>query len=252
MAANSESGWYACVANSIEQLDAACQLRYEIFVSELRSRAAGQYPGLREIDSFDTLPTTKHVLVYHCQDLVATVRILMPNADVAAANRTQYGLDLEKLYSIRGLAATARPAEIPRSSVRAEYRRTRALALLYRKCREVAATEEISHFLATSMTETDSWRDANSLKERLISGGWWYDKVTAVLNRDCSPREHSQLTLTNFEPEKQTPLGVFLKGGARVIGGPFFDTERYCFAICVDFEDPVTQSRVNKLFGPVL
>jgi hypothetical protein len=133
----------------------------------------------REVDSFDTLETTVHLVVYAGPHPVATSRLLLPNPEVAHATGGSLGIALEQKFDLRGVIGPGRVfAESTRFCILKEWRNSEVLlrlqAGLYQKSRSLGVT----HWIAAANTETDSAEDAQFLfrvaaHQGLVSSRWW-------------------------------------------------------------------------------
>jgi Acetyltransferase (GNAT) domain len=109
---------------SIADLDAACQIRYKVFVEELGVFSKEQFSAGRQIDSFDTLPTTRNFIAFDSGngEPVATVRLGLQNDEVATLYGSKYGLDFERYFKLKYIPDDALIADLPKSSVLKKYR----------------------------------------------------------------------------------------------------------------------------------
>ena len=224
------------VATAQRELDDALRVRYQVFGEELRMLGPKRPRAPREADCFDTLRTTAHVVVYAAGEPVATVRLLTPNAEVAAFADTVVGLDIEKKLDLSRLVVPGRVfAETTRYCAIQGSPRKAVLKLqagLYRASLERGVT----HWIAAANMETDSQEEADLYYLAAARRGWVTDAFR-VRTRDFPPPPAEPLA-PRLTPEQRArarqghlkalrmPRIVSLfaeKLGARFIAPPHFD-----------------------------
>ncbi|MEZ4306664.1 MAG: GNAT family N-acetyltransferase [Polyangiaceae bacterium] len=141
----------------------AARVRASVFGKEL-GYVRGLFAEVREIDPFDTLETTRHVLLYAGDDLAGAARLLLPSMEVARGCGTRFGLAVESSLELTALhAAGATPAETTRVCVLPQYRNTPAMAHLHEALFEESRRHGVTHWVACANAETDSLEDARIL-----------------------------------------------------------------------------------------
>ncbi|WP_338282630.1 GNAT family N-acyltransferase [Corallococcus caeni] len=230
------SSWSCRVATAQRELDDALRVRYQVFGEEMRMLGPRRPRAPREADCFDTLRTTAHVVVYSDAEPVATARLLMPNAEVAAFADTLVGLDIEKKLDLSELLAPGRVfAETTRYCATQRSPHSTALRLqagLYRESRRRGVT----HWIAAANMETDSQEEADLYYQAAARRGWVSERFR-VRTREFPPPPTQPLA-PRLTPEQRArarqgqleslrmPRIVSLfadKMGARFIGPPHFD-----------------------------
>jgi predicted GNAT family N-acyltransferase len=175
---------HCLVATTQRQLDDALRVRWAVFGEELRLLGGPLPPAPREVDSFDTLETTLHLVVYAGPQPVATSRLLLPNTEVARATGHRHGIALEQKLDLSGMGGPGlQLAESTRFCILKEWRHSEVLvrlqAGLYRESRRLGVT----HWIASANTETDSAEDAALLSrvaahKNLVSRRWYVEART--------------------------------------------------------------------------
>src|SRR4051812_45841016 len=116
------------IATTQRELDDALEVRDLVFRQEMNLIRGEPFQIARELNCFDTLDTTIHVVAYAGRVPVATVRMLLPNLEVARDNGTALGVDLEQKLDLSPLAGPRMlVAEVTRLCVRREWRRSEAV-----------------------------------------------------------------------------------------------------------------------------
>ncbi|WNG39631.1 GNAT family N-acetyltransferase [Archangium violaceum] len=149
------------VATTQRQLDEALRVRWAVFGTELGLLGNKAPPAPREVNCFDTLDTTVHLVVYADDTPVATSRLLLPNAEVARATGGHLGIDLEQkldLSEVRGPGLVF--AETTRFCVLRSWRHSEVLLWLQAGLYLESRRRGVTHWIASANMETDSAEDA--------------------------------------------------------------------------------------------
>jgi hypothetical protein len=225
------------VATTQRQLDDALRIRWAVFGEELHLLAGPTPLVPREVDCFDTLPTTVHLVVYAGLKPVATARLLLPNPEVAHLSGKRLGIALEQKLDLSGVTGPGLSlAESTRFCILKEWRNSEVLlrlqAGLYRESRRLG----VSHWIASANTETDSTEDADlvfqvAAHQGLVSPRW----RVRTLDPHAPPAVPRAPLYTPLErvharqgqlSSLRLPriLALFArKMGARFIGAPLYD-----------------------------
>ena len=161
------------VATTQRHLDDALSVRYTVFGAELGLLGSSAPSAPREVNCFDTLATTSHVVVYADEVPVATARLLLPNQEVAHATGRRWGIALEEKVDLSSVDGTGLLfAESTRFCVLNPWRHSDALlwlmAGLYWESRERGVT----HWIASANMETDAEEDARLVYQVAKYKGW--------------------------------------------------------------------------------
>jgi L-ornithine Nalpha-acyltransferase len=236
---------YCRVVTTQRQLDDALRVRWAVFGEELRLFEGLRPSAPREVDCFDTLETTMHLVVYAGSRPVATSRLLLPNSEVARATGGLLGIALEQKFDLSGVSGPGiQLAESTRFCILKEWRHSEALvrlqAGLYQESRRLGVT----HWIASANTETDSVEDA-SLVSQLAAHKNWMSSLWRVWPREQSIPPHSP-SAPLYTPSERAraragqlaglrmprPLALFAhRMGARFIGEPHYDAHFRRFAM---------------------
>lgn len=153
--------WRWRVAITQRELDAVARIRWAVFGGELGLLPEQSALSRREVTCVDTLDTTVHVLVYAGDEPVATMRVALPNADVAANLGVTAGLEMEQRVDLSGLLHPDRVfAEPSRFCVLPEWRRSEAVTWLQAGMYTESRRRGVTHWIASANLETDSPEDA--------------------------------------------------------------------------------------------
>ncbi len=164
------SGYRVTRAQSIEELADAARIRWSVFSEAMRLQS-DFLPALREVNGFDVLDTTDNFVCYHGDALAGTIRLLKPNPDLAAQHGVALGLPLEIQFEVQGLPADASIAELGRAAIMPMHRGSAAIGHLYRAAYEASREIGVTHWLAVSLTETDSLEDTRIVSRMLEARG---------------------------------------------------------------------------------
>lgn len=173
----------------------------------------------REVTCVDTLDTTVHVLVHDGAEPVATMRVALPNAEVAANLGGTVGLELEQRMD---LSALIRPgmvfAEPSRFCVLPKWRRSEAVTWLQAGMYAESRRRGVTHWIASANLETDSPEDA-LLSWQVVASRGWRSPCFRVDVPD--PREAAVHSRTPFyTPEERSRAKQGLLDGLRVPRSP--------------------------------
>lgn len=230
------SSIHCCIAESKKQLDDALRLRFCVFGEEL-GLLAGSNPIPRELDSFDTLESTVHFLAYVEGKAAGTVRLLLPNAEIAQASGQRFGFHLEHYFDLSAMAqSNIAPAELTRFCIQKPYRRSPLLLHLYEAMRQESLRRGITHWIASANTETDSMEDALIMGAVAESIGLC-SGVRGIVRRlsIAGPQQPRRPFYSADERSRAyagklsglalpKPLQSFSKLGARFVSAPIYDS----------------------------
>ncbi len=229
---------YCLVATTQRQLDDALRVRWAVFGEEL-GLIGGPLPAApREVDCFDTLDTTVHIVVYAGRQPVATSRLLLPSLEVTQVTGGYLGIALEQKLDLAGVGAPGlRLAESTRFCILKEWRHSEVLvrlqAGLYHESRRLGVT----HWIASANTETDSAEDAALLTQVALRKEWVSRRWRVHAREPSSPPASPSAPL--YSPTQRAlaregkleslrmprTLSLFAhKMGARFISEPLYDS----------------------------
>ncbi len=230
------------LAQSQRRIDDALRIRFEVFARELGYLEINERTIPRESDAFDTLETTLHIVAYHGRTAVGAVRILLPNPEIACANRTSFGLPIESHYDIGALfRAGIRPAETTRFCVLSAYRGSPVASLLHAEAVRMSSRFGVTHWIAGANMETDSLDDALIIQRALVFHGFVRDDLCLERRASLVPplfprrpfydeRVRSRaLAGDSAVPLPRTIDSYARRMHARFVGPPMFDTR---FRMC--------------------
>jgi N-acyl-L-homoserine lactone synthetase len=236
---------YCLVASTQRQLDDALRVRWTVFGEELRLIDGPGPSAPREVDCFDTLETTLHIVVYAGSRPVATSRLLLPNKEVALATHGHLGINLEQKFELSGVdGPRMHLAESTRFCIVKEHRRSEVLVRLQSSLYQESRRRGVTHWIASANTETDSAEDADIVSQvaahqGLVSSHW----TVSTLDPHAPPEVPTAPLYTPVERAcaryKQLAglrlprtLALFArKMGARFIGAPLYDAGFHRFSM---------------------
>lgn len=226
------------VATTQRQLDDALRLRWAVFGKEMGLLSSKATPTLREVNGFDTLETTVHLIVYADDTPVATSRLLLPNPEVACATGGNLGIELEQKLDLSGVGMPGLVfAESTRFCVLKEWRHSEALVWLQAGLYAESRQRGVTHWIASANMETDSEEDARiihqmAMRQGLVSQRWRaraHAPAEPPATPDAprfNPSERERARQGNFSGLRMPRvLSLFAhKMGARFIAEPLYDT----------------------------
>ncbi|MDI3283785.1 GNAT family N-acetyltransferase [Polyangium sp. 15x6] len=230
------------IAETQRHLDHAVRVRFEVFARELGYLDTKEHAVPRELDCFDTLATTLHLIAYDGDIAVGTLRLLLPNPEVAATNGTSFGLSVESQFDLAPLAAAGlRLAETSRYCVLATHRHSMAVAELHAAAVHLSRVLGVGHWIATANTETDGIEDARLIQQVARERGFVRNDLSLAPRlpspAPASPKrpffdDHARSEATRSPARSRLPrtLDMYARRmRARFVGPPVYDTR---FRMC--------------------
>ncbi|WNG18282.1 GNAT family N-acetyltransferase [Cystobacter fuscus] len=166
------------VATTQRELDDALRIRWAVFGAELGLLGSTLPPAPREVNCFDTLETTVHLIVYAGDAPVATSRLLLPNAEVARAMGGRLGIDLERKLDLSAMEGPGLVfAETTRLCILKSWRNSEAILWLQAGIYRESRRRGVTHWIASANMDTDWAEDARlaaqvACHQRLMSPHW--------------------------------------------------------------------------------
>jgi L-ornithine Nalpha-acyltransferase len=222
---------YWKVAETKRQLDEAQRVRWTCIREELGVAARGQSGLRRDISLLDGLPNVHHILVYHGQRAVGTARLVQANADVARADGSHHGFEIERHVDLRRLGL--RSSEVGEISGLCLLRghAARAAARLYEGLYAQSRSLGLEYWIGGVDSGTDDAVEAGRLyteleRRGLVSPDWHIRAERNIPRDDAEVRASGPHVATaRGEPLDLTvvphALGAFVRRlNARAIGAP--------------------------------
>lgn len=226
------------VATTQRQLDDALRVRWNVFGEELRLLGGALPPVPREVDCFDTLSTTVHLVVYAGSKPVATSRLLLPNAEVSLLTGRKLGIALEQKLDVSSVEGPGLSlAESTRFCILKEWRHSEVLVRLQAGLYQESRRLGVSHWIASANTETDCAEDAElvfqvAAAHGLVSPHWRVRTLACHASPELpeaplyTPLQRARAHQGQFEGLRlPRTLALFSrKMGARFMGTPLYET----------------------------
>ena len=233
------------VAETRREIDDALRLRWMVFEEELGY--LGARPSPREVDGFDLMETTIHVVAYADGVAVGTGRLLLPNPEVARARGEGIGLDLEGRYDLGSLAAPGvSPAEVTRVCVVRAFRGAGVVEALIARMHCESARRGVTHWVAAANTQTDAAEDAALVVQVAAARGLVSSRYRLTPRPPSTPPSTPPATPTarlyDAEAWRRAaagdlgglplpgPIAAFTRLGARICGPAVYDARFQRFA----------------------
>ncbi|WP_437735268.1 GNAT family N-acetyltransferase [Sorangium sp. So ce1335] len=245
------------IAHTRKDLDDALRVRWAVFGQELGLLAAAAAP--REIDPYDTLDTTLHVIAYADGEAIATTRLLLPSPEVARARGGRLGVDLESRFDLGALRAPGLSlAEVTRFCVLDRHRKSGALDALRAALIEESRRRGVTHWIAAVNAETDDAEDAAIILQVAAALGLVCARVkVSPLGGDHPPASPGSPFYGEAERARARagalgglrlprPLRVFTRRmAARLVGPARYDSRfrRFAIPLFASVEEQATAPR---------
>ncbi|TKD02254.1 GNAT family N-acetyltransferase [Polyangium fumosum] len=251
------------IAETQRHLDDAVRVRFDVFARELGYLDTQNHAVPRELDPFDTLPTTLHLITYDGDLAVGTLRLLLPNPEIATTNGTSFGLSVESQFDLAPLAAAGlRLAETSRYCVLATHRHSMAVAELHAAAVHLSRLLGIGHWIATANTETDGIEDARLIEHVARERGFVRNDLSLAPRfpppAPTPPKrpfydDHGRTAATTAPARSRLPRTLDLytrRMRARFVGPPVYDTRFHMCALPL-LADVAEQRTVRRAKPPV-
>jgi putative hemolysin len=225
------------LAESVEDRDAACRLRFRVFNIELGEGLASSYQTGLDTDQFDLF--CEHLLVEDkletnpARRIVGTYR--MQSGSTAARNLGYYSeqeFDFARYEPLRpGIL------ELGRASVDREHRTPEVLTLLWRGIAQYAHDMGLRYLIGCSSLNTkdpaDGWQMYRQLEQYWVSPEFETRPTVAYAcpseqegaYAQPSPCQHDQSLRTPTQVKAPKLLKTYLAIGARICAPPAWDRE---------------------------
>jgi putative hemolysin len=252
------------IAETRRQIDDALRVRYQVFAEELEYIEPARRFVPREVDPFDTLETTIHLVVCADGEPVGVARLLTPNSEVVRSSGAVFGFDLESKFDLCSLAKRGlRLVETMRYCVLARYRGRAVAAALHAAAVDLSRSAGITHWIGCANTETDSLEDAHVIRRVAAHLGFEHGDIR------IEPRAPAAAPLASrrafYKPHERRraeadPAGLRFprtlelyarRMAARFIGPPIYDAAfRMCsMPLLIAVDEQVI--RPARLRGPI-
>ena len=245
------------LARSVEDLDAVCRLRFQVFNIELGKGLESSYETGLDTDDFDLF--CEHLLVEEKTEhkIVGTYR--MQSGMTAARNLGYYSeleFDFSPYEALRGEVL-----ELGRASIDREHRTPEVLTLLWRGIAQYAVDMQLRYLIGCSSLNSEDpregWRMFRQLSnyrvaERLSTRpavGFVCPGELAVEEPESACQEVTAIS----EPVKVPKLlKTYLAIGARICGAPAWDREfgTIDFLTLLDLRT-ISPSARNRFLAPL-
>lgn len=204
-------------AETVEEVRAAQQLRYDIFAREMGARLHNQIPGL-DHDHLD--PYCRHVLVRDAatQQLIGCTRILSEDsARRAGGFYSQNEFDIAPVLALPG-----RFAEIGRTCVHRNYRNGVTISALWSGIARFVAEQQIDYLIGcASIPLGENGAMAQAIFSELAQRHLTAEEVRV---KPLIPLPRHDIVARDDYPMPPL-LKAYLRVGAKICGEPFLDED---------------------------
>jgi putative hemolysin len=244
------------LAQSVEDRDAACRLRFKVFNIELGKGLESSYETGLDTDHFDLF--CEHLLVEDKVDrrIVGTYR--MQSGATAAQNLGYYSEQEFDLSPYEGMRSEI--LELGRASIDREHRTPEVLTLLWRGIAQYATDMQLRYLIGCSSLNSvdprEGWRMYAQLRNYRVADGF----ETLPAEGFACPGAPSEIasdeecgSATAPEPAKVPKLlKTYLAIGARICSAPAWDREfgTIDFLTLLDLRT-ISSSARNRFLAPL-
>ena len=254
------------MAETVEDRDAVCRLRFKVFNIELGEGLESSYQTGLDTDQFDLV--CEHLLVEDklednpARRIVGTYR--MQSGTTAARNLGYYS---EREFSFAPYEPLrAGILELGRASIDREHRTSDVLTLLWRGIAQYATDMGLRYLIGCSSLNSkdpaEGWRMYRQLEEYRVSPEFETEPTAAYACPAGQEGRHAQPSPQPEDPSLPTPaptqvsvpklLRTYLAIGARIGGPPAWDREfgTIDFLTLMDLKS-ISRSARNRFLAPL-
>jgi putative hemolysin len=221
------------LAETQEDRDAACRLRFRVFNIELRKGLESSYQTGLDADRFDLF--CEHLLVEDKQETNPARRVVgtyrMQSGAIAARNLGYYSEQEFNFASYEPLREEI--LELGRASIDREHRTPEVLTLLWRGVAQYANNMGLRYLIGCSSLNSkdpaEGWQVYRQLEQYRVSPEFATEPTAAYICPSEQEGAHSQTSPQSEDPSLRTPtkvpklLKTYLAIGARICGPPAWD-----------------------------
>ena len=219
------------LAESFEDRDAACRLRFKVFNIEMGEGLESSYQTGLDTDHFDLF--CEHLLVEEkaTRRIVGTYR--MQSGDTASANLGYYSE--QEFHFAPYVALRPEILELGRASIDREHRTPEVLTLLWRGIAQYATDMGLRYLIGcsslSSQDPSEGWRMYRQLEHYRVAPEFATEPTAAYAcpseqdRADAPPSPVQQASLLPTLPKVPKLLRTYLAIGARICAPPAWDRE---------------------------
>ena len=221
------------LAETQEDRDAACRLRFRVFNIELRKGLESSYQTGLDADRFDLF--CEHLLVEDKQETNPARRVVgtyrMQSGAIAARNLGYYSEQEFNFASYEPLREEI--LELGRASIDREHRTPEVLTLLWRGVAQYANNMGLRYLIGCSSLNSkdpaEGWQVYRQLEQYRVSPEFATEPTREFVCPSEQEGAHTQTSPPSEDPSLRTPtkvpklLKTYLAIGARICGPPAWD-----------------------------
>lgn len=242
------------LAQSVEDRDAACRLRFKVFNIELGKGLESSYETGLDTDKFDLF--CEHLLVEDKVDrrIVGTYR--MQSGATAAQNLGYYSEQEFDLSPYEGMRSEI--LELGRASIDRDHRTPEVLTLLWRGIAQYATDMQLRYLIGCSSLNSvdprEGWQMYAQLKNYRVAGGFETLPAEGYVcpGEEADPGAEKAPELASEPVKVPKLLKTYLAIGARICSAPAWDREfgTIDFLTLLDLRT-ISSSARNRFLAPL-
>lgn len=233
-------------AQTLEEVDAAMKLRFEIFNLELNEGLDDSFITGRDEDEFDA--TCHHLIVIEKSsgDCVGTYRVR--TLEMAESSCGFYSAGEFNLAQLpRNVLEQS--VEIGRACIAREHRNTAVLFLLWQGLAMYVAEKKKRYLFGCCSLTSQDCRDGKKLLQQLESNGHLHPTLYVSPQPECTCGDDDVDGLPDVKIPKL--FQTYLRFGAKVCGPPVIDRQFKTIDFFVMFDVEMMDAKTKQLFfGP--
>lgn len=232
------------LAQTLEEVDAALRLRFEVFNLELNEGLDNSFITGRDEDEFDA--TCHHLIVFEKSSgqVVGTYRIR--TSEMA---KEWFGFYSAGEFNLSQLSrdVLGQSVEIGRACIAREHRNTSVLFLLWRGLAAYITETGKRYFFGCCSLTSQDMRDGLKLAAQLESKGYMHPAICVSPLPECACDEDA-IDTDSAEVKIPKLFQSYLRFGAKVCGKPAIDRMFKTIDFFVIFDVERMDTRTKQLF----
>ncbi len=216
------------LAKTKEEREAAYNVRYKVFVDELKTIPKELCKGGLEKDIYDNF--SEHLIAVKDKEVIGTVRIQKRTKELTDGKNFLYGLAGENLFDyLPFYKENVNLGEIARSSVLKEHRKESVIFNLWKATYQYFTKEGIYNSITMAAPNTDSIEDSKILYEIARRKGLVHDKYNLIPKNSIEIPSKIEVPLYSQSEkddisslELPENIVVFSKIGYKIAGHPIY------------------------------
>lgn len=232
-------------ARTLEEIDAALRLRFEVFNLELREGLDASFIAERDEDEFDA--TCHHLIVLDrsTNTVIGTYRVR-----TLEAAKSAFGFYSAGEFTLEDIPfqVLTESIEIGRACIAREHRNSRVLFLLWKGLAMYSAFKRKRYFFGCCSLPTQDCAQGEFALRKLVREGHFHSTLHVSPREEFACDNENDYAVTNEEIKLPKLFDTYLRIGAKVCSKPAIDREFKTIDFFVLIDMKSISERYYKMF----